>query len=485
MKKKIGLMALVLSIALLSGCGSSSSSDDLALLTVAQATAQNDAQKDAIDKIANYAEDGGTPPTVEDYEAAGVEGVTAENLDEINETVARLTSEDVDTQEEIQDTLDELEITLAQPVLLLNGDNPQTVILGDAYIEAGATAEDSEDGDLTSSIVTDAEDVDTSTVGVYNATYTVVDSDGNSVTQIRKVNVVSPDDITPPVITILGKNPQSISKGTTYTDAGATAKDDRDGDLTSSIETIDNVDTSKVGKYEVTYTVEDIAGNKATVTRIVNVVSISTPVVTLDGDDHIIIVVDEEEYVEEGATAEDDRDGDMTDSIEITGSVDETTLGEYILTYTATNNAGNEGSTTRTVNVVERFTRDTDTEIVTDNLADLMWQDTLKNKDVNITWKEADSVCADSLTGGLSGWRLPTLDELTSIIDPDKEPAEESAVIYDAFQNVSIIAWEQWYWTSETDEFDEGVDVNFYDGGDGSWDGNDRFRCVRDSNQPV
>ena len=50
---------------------------------------------------------------------------------------------------------------------------------------------------------------------------------------------------------------------------GATATDDRDGDLTSKIETIGSVDTKKAGTYKITYVVKDSAGNTATATRTV------------------------------------------------------------------------------------------------------------------------------------------------------------------------------------------------------------------------
>ena len=42
-----------------------------------------------------------------------------------------------------------------------------------------------------------------------------------------------------------------LKLGDTYTDAGATATDTYDGDLTSSIETVSNVDTAIVGTYTV------------------------------------------------------------------------------------------------------------------------------------------------------------------------------------------------------------------------------------------
>ncbi|MDE2030766.1 MAG: DUF5011 domain-containing protein [Patescibacteria group bacterium] len=84
-------------------------------------------------------------------------------------------------------------------------------------------------------------------------------------------------DTTAPVITLVGNANVTINVGDTYKDAGATALDDTDGDITSSIVTKNNVDTTKAGTYTVTYDVKDKAGNSATtVIRNVNVVNIPT-----------------------------------------------------------------------------------------------------------------------------------------------------------------------------------------------------------------
>lgn len=79
------------------------------------------------------------------------------------------------------------------------------------------------------------------------------------------------DDITNPTITITGSAAVTIDLGDTYTDAGATANDDKDGDLTSQITVTDDIDVNKVGIYEVVYTVSDEAGNTTTETRTVTV----------------------------------------------------------------------------------------------------------------------------------------------------------------------------------------------------------------------
>jgi len=80
------------------------------------------------------------------------------------------------------------------------------------------------------------------------------------------------EDSIAPVITLLGDATVSIEVGDTYIDAGATAKDNYDGDITSNIVTVSNVDTAIVGSYTVTYDVSDANENAAaTVTRTVNV----------------------------------------------------------------------------------------------------------------------------------------------------------------------------------------------------------------------
>ena len=81
-------------------------------------------------------------------------------------------------------------------------------------------------------------------------------------------------DTTIPVITLVGDATVTIEVGTTYSDAGATASDNYDGDITSSIVAVNPVDVGVVGQYTVTYDVTDANGNPAsTVTRTVIVES--------------------------------------------------------------------------------------------------------------------------------------------------------------------------------------------------------------------
>ncbi len=74
-------------------------------------------------------------------------------------------------------------------------------------------------------------------------------------------------DTTKPEITITGSNPVTTCVGVPYVDAGATATDDKDGDITSQIKVTISVDTSQEGSGTVNYEVSDAAGNKATAVR--------------------------------------------------------------------------------------------------------------------------------------------------------------------------------------------------------------------------
>ena len=81
------------------------------------------------------------------------------------------------------------------PIITLRGDNPQTIILGNAYKELGAIASDNIDGDLTSSIAIDTTAIDTATLGEYVVTYSVLDVAGNDTLINRVVKVINASNI--------------------------------------------------------------------------------------------------------------------------------------------------------------------------------------------------------------------------------------------------------------------------------------------------
>ena len=76
------------------------------------------------------------------------------------------------------------------PIITLIGANPQSIVVGEAYTELGATVSDHVDDDLTVSI--DNSTVNTSLIGIYIVTYNVNDTAGNAATEVKRtVNVVA------------------------------------------------------------------------------------------------------------------------------------------------------------------------------------------------------------------------------------------------------------------------------------------------------
>ena len=163
-------------------------------------------------------------------------------------------------------------VDTAGPVITILGENPVTLEWGDNYIDAGATAVDVRDGAVS---VTTSSTSSSLEVGEQTVTYTATDSLGNTSTATRIINVV---DTTPPVITILGDNPATSELGSNYTDAGATATDNRDGDIDVVVTSTSG--ENQLGEQYIFYTATDAAGNETQVYRTLNVVDTVDPVFT-------------------------------------------------------------------------------------------------------------------------------------------------------------------------------------------------------------
>lgn len=150
------------------------------------------------------------------------------------------------------------------PVITLTGESNMSIPEGGTYTEQGATASDTEDGDISSSVVIGGDTVDVNKGGTYIVTYNVTDSVGNKAVQVSRTIVVVGPDITPPSINLNGAATINLNVGDTFTDPGAVATDAVDGDISGNIIVAgDTVDTATEGTYTITYNVSDAAGNAA------------------------------------------------------------------------------------------------------------------------------------------------------------------------------------------------------------------------------
>ena len=98
-----------------------------------------------------------------------------------------------------------------------------------------------------------------------------------------------------------------------------------------------------------------------------NVPDTTPPELTLNGLDNLEIIIGYE-YNERGATAYDEKDGDITENINISGSVNTNKLGQYIVTYTVVDEAGNSATKERIVNIIPKPENDFTIKVVDDKL---------------------------------------------------------------------------------------------------------------------
>ncbi|WP_250433720.1 reprolysin-like metallopeptidase [Hanstruepera flava] len=161
------------------------------------------------------------------------------------------------------------------PVITLNGASTIDLELGEGYTELGATATDNVDGDISANIVIGGDTVDSNTVGTYLVTYNVSDVAGNNAVEVTRTVNVNPDT-TAPVISLNGSSIVNLTVGDSYTELGATATDNLDGDISANIVVGgDSVDTNTAGTYVITYNVSDSSGNAAD--EVIRTVNVSEP----------------------------------------------------------------------------------------------------------------------------------------------------------------------------------------------------------------
>jgi len=158
----------------------------------------------------------------------------------------------------------------------LQGELEITMPYMEEYQEEGFTATDEKDGDVTSRVETEKQEINDNE---YNLVYKLTDSNGNAVQATRHFTLT--DDIAPS-ITLVGNKNVYINVGDEYVDEGAQAFDEKDGDVSESLSLEGEVDTSEKGLYVLTYRATDKAGNQAECERFV---AVSNPgkVIAQDG----------------------------------------------------------------------------------------------------------------------------------------------------------------------------------------------------------
>lgn len=184
--------------------------------------------------------------------------------------------------------------------------------------------------------------VDTSRIGTYTITYTAI-IDGTEKTLQRRVTVV---DTTSPIITLNGLSHQATCAISHYQEEGFLAIDNGDGDITSQV-------MIQRENQSITYRVSDQAGNVTEVVRSFDLTDTSAPQVKLLGPEFIEMPKGGH-YHEYGVDVTDDCTEASALTLKKSGTVTTSTLGEYLITYKVSDEAGNVAEVTRTVRVIDK-----------------------------------------------------------------------------------------------------------------------------------
>ena len=225
---------------------------------------------------------------------------------------------------------------------MLNGEKEVTSECGTPYRDEGADAE------VTGSILRfihhpvnveiSTEHVNIHEPGTYTVTYTAKFM-WITANDTRTVHIV---DTTPPVIELKHIDDYYTLPHHSYEEEGFTATDNHDGDISDRVE-------SEERDGVVYYSVTDDAGNKATAEREIFYDDRNAPVFHFPSGEEVFIY--KGETWKNDVTADDDADGDVTKNIKMTGKVDTNKIGTYTVTYTVSDEWGNEARYNRYVTV--------------------------------------------------------------------------------------------------------------------------------------
>lgn len=102
---------------------------------------------------------------------------------------------------------------------------------------------------------------------------------------------------------------------------------------------------------EVTVEAVDAAGNKSEAVMKIDLLDTTAPVITAED---VTLYINDEFELMQGVSAVDDVDGDLTDKVAVSGTVNTAKEEKYTLTYTVADKAGNTASVERLVEIVKK-----------------------------------------------------------------------------------------------------------------------------------
>ena len=241
------------------------------------------------------------------------------------------------------------------PVLTLVNDDTLYLEVGSTYTEYGATAIDPTQGDISSKIVITS-DVDMAFTGIYYLQYNVKDAGGNPAIPVNRVVYVVKDQ-TKPTIKLNGSDTVYVEVFGSYTEDGAQASDNKDGNITNAIVISGTVNTNLLGTYTLTYRVNDVAGNKAVATRAVIVRDSQKPVIVntdADASNEVKVQI-VSIFVDRTKVSDNYSNPTLMVTAGSSGAVDPRFKGTYPMIYDATDASGNKADTKTYTYIVDDY----------------------------------------------------------------------------------------------------------------------------------
>ena len=291
-------------------------------------------------------------------------------------------------------------MTSVAPVIMTDRQTLECNI-NDSFEGLDVIAWDYEDGDITNQIVYGGDVVDPTKQGRYDVTFDVTDNDGNAAVQKSLIVVfydpLSSIDYIEPYILVLGNEVVNMNTGETYVEEGVYSWDNFDGDISSKVVINSNLNVNVPGTYQITYDVSDAAGNlakQAVRTIIISDREDPAPKLVLNGDLIEFYTVGEP-YIEKGATAVDNVDGDLTSQIIYDADYNiNKAFSYYILSYSVTDSSGNSAQAQRYV-VYSEIGASVEPVI-------MLKGDYLEIYKLGTEYKEAGAIAFDDLDGDIS-----------------------------------------------------------------------------------
>lgn len=227
-----------------------------------------------------------------------------------------------------------------KPTVILKGDKVEKVSYKTEFVDTGIIAR-YHGKDITNKVKS-INNVNTKQLGEYKVTYKMPYWFG-TYEYTRKVIVV---DELAPEIKLNGDEECKISYKEEFKEPGYKATDNYDGDLTKKVEV--TVEDTGDAEKSICYKVLDSSGNKREIKRKIIMIDDVKPNIEIVGDGTIVLDVGQQ-YQEQGAKTQDEKDGDLTDKIQISGDVNTNQQGTYLVSYTVSDNSQNTAIATREV----------------------------------------------------------------------------------------------------------------------------------------